>query len=93
MVISDLKTNCTHCNGLGRTAAIKPLGISQINFSGQCPHCSGRGFTLTELGEDVLKLMRPFMKEIVRSLLLELETAREKAEEKEMEEPPTQNWE
>ena len=64
MVIRDLKTPCARCQGSGRLAGMSnSLGISQINASGQCPQCRGRGFLLTELGQDLLKLLRPFVEE------------------------------
>ncbi|MCZ6556993.1 MAG: hypothetical protein O7E56_14645 [SAR324 cluster bacterium] len=65
MVINDLKTSCAQCNGSGRSAGITSMGISQINPSGICPHCKGRGFLLTELGEDLVNLLRPFVEEMI----------------------------
>jgi predicted methyltransferase len=63
MVIRDLKTLCARCKGTGRLAGVTNLGIAQINASGQCPHCAGRGFLLTELGQDLVNLLRPFVEE------------------------------
>ncbi len=65
MVINDLKDSCPHCQGSGRMAGITSLGIPQINLGGLCGHCDGRGFTLTELGSDVLNMLRPFIKEMI----------------------------
>jgi hypothetical protein len=63
MVIRDLKEPCTRCNGTGRLAGVSKLGIPQINVSGSCPQCSGRGFQLTSLGQDLLEVLRPFVEE------------------------------
>ena len=63
MVIRDLKTPCPRCKGTGRLAGVSNLGIAQINVSGQCPNCRGRGFLLTELGQDLVNLLRPFVEE------------------------------
>lgn len=62
MVIRDLKTPCPRCRGSGRLAGLPDgLGVPQINASGVCPSCAGRGFLLTELGQDLLNLLRPFV--------------------------------
>jgi len=63
MVILDLKTPCARCQGTGRLAGLPSLGITQINYAGECPQCSGRGFMLTELGQDLVNLLRPFVQE------------------------------
>jgi hypothetical protein len=63
MVIRDLKTPCPRCGGTGRLAALTDRGITQVNASGQCPQCAGRGFELTELGRDLVTLLRPFVQE------------------------------
>ena len=63
MVIRDLKEPCSHCGGSGRKAGVSKLGVAQINVSGVCPQCGGRGFQLTGLGQDLLKLLRPFVEE------------------------------
>jgi hypothetical protein len=63
MVIRDLKSPCARCKGSGRLAGLPNLGITQINASGQCPQCGGRGFLLTELGQDLVNLLRPFVEE------------------------------
>ena len=65
MVIKDLKQICPQCRGSGRQAAISQWGISQINPSGRCHPCVGRGFFLTPLGEELVKLLRPFVMEII----------------------------
>jgi predicted methyltransferase len=64
MVIRELKTPCSRCQGTGRLAGLtSSLGIPQINASGVCPACKGRGFVLTELGQDLLNLLRPFVED------------------------------
>lgn len=63
MVIRDLKTVCVRCQGSGRLAGLPSLGITQINYAGECPQCRGRGFLLTELGQDLVNLLRPFVEE------------------------------
>ena len=65
MVINDLKQICGKCQGSGRLAGITNMGISQINIGGVCPSCKGKGFQLTELGEDVLTMLRPFIAEMI----------------------------
>ncbi len=65
MVINDLKKTCSQCKGMGRTPGISDGGISQINLAGTCPKCGGRGFLLTELGQDLIKLLRPFIEEMM----------------------------
>lgn len=66
MVITDLKQTCLRCKGSGHQPGFTALGISQINYDGRCPACQGRGFTLTELGQDLLNLLRPFVEEMIR---------------------------
>ena len=65
MVIEELRTTCPRCQGSGRLAGITNLGISQANVAGACPTCAGRGFNLTELGQDVLNWLRPFVQEMI----------------------------
>ncbi len=65
MVIKDLKQICPQCGGSGRQAAISQWGISQINPSGRCHPCVGRGYLLTPLGEELVKLLRPFVMDII----------------------------
>jgi predicted methyltransferase len=65
MVIAELKSHCAECKGTGQLAAFEELGINQINPRKHCPYCQGRGFHLTELGQDVLKTLRPFIVELV----------------------------
>ncbi len=65
MVINDLKESCPRCGGSGRMAGITSMGIPQINIGGLCGQCGGRGFTLTELGRDVVELLKPFIEEMI----------------------------
>ncbi|MEE8396926.1 MAG: hypothetical protein V3S29_12785 [bacterium] len=65
MVINDLRSVCAQCRGAGRTAGISDGGISQINAAGVCPQCLGKGFLITELGQDLLNLLRPFILELI----------------------------
>ncbi|MBI4083582.1 MAG: hypothetical protein HY423_13335 [Candidatus Lambdaproteobacteria bacterium] len=65
MVINDLRATCPQCGGSGRQAGITTLGVSQINPGGRCLRCRGRGFVLTELGEDLIRLLRPFIDEAI----------------------------
>ncbi len=75
MVINDLKESCPRCGGSGRMAGITSMGIPQINIGGLCGHCSGRGFTLTELGRDVVNLLRPFIEEMIAEAVPPPQTA------------------
>ncbi|NIP74278.1 MAG: hypothetical protein GWO16_15285, partial [Gammaproteobacteria bacterium] len=65
MVITDLKRTCPRCRGSGQQPGFVTMGVSQINYDGRCPSCRGRGFTLTELGEDLLALLRPFIEDMI----------------------------
>jgi len=65
MVIADLKQTCGACSGSGRQTGIAQWGIAQINPNGRCLNCGGRGFLLTQLGRDVLDLLRPFIEEMI----------------------------
>ncbi len=71
MTISDLKTMCPACQGSGQQAAISDSGIPQIHVSGRCLRCQGRGFQLTNLGEDVWKVLRPFVTDLITERLTE----------------------
>ena len=65
MVITDLKRTCPRCKGSGHQPGFVAMGISQINYDGRCPACKGRGFELTELGQDLVALLRPFMQDLI----------------------------
>ena len=66
MVITDLKQTCSRCGGSGHQPGFTAMGISQIKYDGRCPVCSGRGFQLTELGEDLVTLLKPFIQELIQ---------------------------
>ena len=87
MVINDLKEICTKCRGSGRLAGITNMGISQINIGGVCPGCTGRGFQLTELGQDLLIMLRPFVEEMIADAMPEPAPV---ANEKKIDEEPSQ---
>jgi len=89
MVITDLKETCAQCRGTGRQPGISVVGIPQINIGGVCPQCGGRGFRLTELGQDVLRMLRPFIEDIIDERLRRHETEQHppQADEEEDEEP------
>lgn len=83
MVINDLKDICPKCQGSGRLAGITNMGISQINIGGVCPGCSGRGYQLTELGQDVLDTLRPFIEEMIADAMPEPAAAPDAQKDKE----------
>ena len=83
MVINDLKETCVKCRGSGRLAGITNMGISQINIGGVCPDCSGRGSQLTELGQDLLKLLRPYFAEMIAEAMPEPATVPEEKKDEE----------
>lgn len=65
MVITDLKRTCPRCRGSGYQPGFSQLGVSQINYDGRCPVCAGRGFELTELGQDLVNLLKPFVEDMI----------------------------
>jgi len=65
MIINDLKQTCAACQGSGRQAGYSQWGITQINPAGRCRTCEGRGFLLTQLGRDVLDLLRPYIEDML----------------------------
>lgn len=67
MVITDLKTTCPRCEGSGYQPGFAHLGVSQIKYDNRCPVCGGRGFALTELGQDLVNLLRPFIEELIEA--------------------------
>ena len=65
IAIADLKSTCTTCKGSGFKPDITTGGIRQISADTQCPTCRGRGFLLTELGQDLLKVLQPFIEDLI----------------------------
>ncbi|MBS1256117.1 MAG: hypothetical protein MAG581_01930 [Deltaproteobacteria bacterium] len=65
MLISELKNPCTECDGSGYIAGLDELGTIQINLRQSCHVCSGRGYNLTELGQDMWKLYKPMVKDLI----------------------------
>ena len=65
MLISDLKKPCNECEGSGYIAGLDEWGIIQINLRQSCHVCSGKGFNLTELGQDFWKLYKPMIQNLI----------------------------
>jgi Ribonuclease G/E len=69
MLISDLKRACSKCDTSGFQAGYDEWGSIQTNLRKSCPHCSGKGHILTELGENLWNLYRPMLQELIRDEL------------------------
>ena len=69
MLISDLKKPCTECEGSGYIAGLDEWGTIQINLRQSCHVCSGRGYNLTELGQELWKLYKPMVKNLINEAL------------------------
>ena len=69
MLISDLKKPCNECEGSGYIAGLDEWGTIQINLRQSCHVCSGRGFNLTELGQDLWKLYKPMVQKLISEVL------------------------
>ena len=69
MLISDLKKQCSECEGSGYIAGLDEWGTIQINLRQSCHVCSGRGFNLTELGQDLWKLYKPMVLNLITEVL------------------------
>ncbi len=67
MLISDLKKTCNECEGSGYIAGLKELGTIQINLRQSCHVCSGKGFNLTELGQEFWKLYKPMIQNLIKN--------------------------
>ena len=65
MLISELKKTCNECEGSGYIAGLDEWGTIQINLRQSCHVCSGRGFNLTELGQELWKLYKPMVKNLI----------------------------
>ena len=62
---SPLKKQCNECEGNGYIAGFDEWGTIQINLRQSCHVCSGRGFNLTELGQDLWKLYKPMVQSMI----------------------------
>ena len=69
MLISDLKKLCNECEGSGYIAGLDEWGTIQINLRQSCHVCSGRGYNLTELGQDLWKLYKPMVQNLINEVL------------------------
>ena len=66
MLISDLKRPCTKCDGSGFQAGFDEWGSIQTNLRQSCPGCTGKGYKLTELGDNLWKLYSPMIQDLIR---------------------------
>ena len=66
MLISDLKRPCTECDGSGFQAGFDEWGSIQTNLHLSCPGCTGKGYNLTELGDNLWKLYSPMIQDLIR---------------------------
>lgn len=87
MVINELKKSCPRCRSTGRVAGHLKLGISQINATGICYECGGKGFVATELGKDLLKFLKPFIDEMIDEARPKVDNSVEKEKPPETENP------
>ena len=69
MLISDLKKPCNDCEGSGYIPGLDECGSIQINLRQSCHVCSGEGFNLTELGQDLWKLYKPMVHKLINEVL------------------------
>ena len=69
MLISDLKKPCNECEGSGYIAGLDEWGTIQINLRQSCHVCSGRGYNLTELGQELWKLYKPMVQNLINEAL------------------------
>ena len=68
MLITDLKKTCSECKGNGYIAGLEELGSIQINLRQSCHVCYGKGFNLTELGQDLWKLYKPMIQKLINEV-------------------------
>jgi|TARA_B110000967_G_C18673051_1_gene454079 hypothetical protein len=66
MLISDLKRPCTECDSSGFQAGFDEWGSIQTNLRQFCPGCTGKGYNLTELGDNLWKLYSPMIQDLIR---------------------------
>ena len=69
MLISDLKKLCAECEASGYIAGLDEWGTIQINLRQSCHVCSGRGYNLTELGQELWKLYKPMVHNLINEAL------------------------
>lgn len=69
MLIADLKQPCPVCKGSGHIAGFNEYGSLKPNVTGKCLRCGGNGYILTELGQDMWKLLRPMVRDLIRQEL------------------------
>jgi len=69
MLISDLKEPCNECEGSGYIAGLDEWGTIQINLRQSCHVCSGRGYNLTRLGQELWKLYKPMVQNLINEEL------------------------
>jgi len=69
MLISDLKKPCNDCEGSGYIAGLDEWGTIQINLRKTCHVCSGEGYYLTELGQELWKLYKPIVQNLINEAL------------------------
>ena len=69
MLISDLKKACNECEGSGFIAGLDEWGTIQINLRQSCHVCSGSGYNLTLLGQELWKLYKPMVQNLINEVL------------------------
>ena len=69
MLISDLKKPCNECEGSGYIAGLGEWGAIQINLRKSCHACSGMGYNFTKLGQDLWKLYKPMVQNLINEAL------------------------
>ena len=69
MLISDLKKQCNECEGSGYIPGLEEWGTININLRKSCFVCSGKGFNLTELGQELWELYKPMVHNLIDELL------------------------
>ena len=76
MLIHDLKRPCSKCDGSAFQAGYDEWGSIQTNLQKLCTACSGKGYIFTELGNNLWKLYRPMIQELIREELEKKEAFR-----------------
>jgi hypothetical protein len=65
-LIADFKETCSACSGGGVQVGYAEIDTLRANIGGKCLYCGGKGYTLTQLGEDLFDLYRPLIQELIR---------------------------